>query len=340
MVTPELKRLFEDRNVEVISVEDGTRVFVEEATSAGQENPVVLIGNSMAAPQQPLNGFPKWAVSRKINLEQSPVFHDHKIGGTSVLPAVHAISWMIDSCLQKYNGFSFSSCKDFKVLNGVKFDQTLADQYSLNLQETEGTDGKIAEIEVKVSSNPGKLQRLHYSSLIRLVHEPPEVPLNDLVDLNNTHNLPGSAFYQDGTLFHGPKFQGIQQVLNISEQGLTLECLLPEITASEQGPFATNNFNPFAMDLAFQAMLIWAWRFQKSGSLPLSMDMLEQFRLVPFGSKFYLSMSVNKNSPGAINANLLLHDQTGLLYSRVTGAEVTISQSLNKLFGKNTASIA
>ena len=145
---------------------------------------------------------------------------------------------------------------------------------------------------------------------------------------------------RDGTLFHGPKFQGIQQLLHISEQGLTLECLLPEISVYEQGSFATENFNPFAIDLAFQAMLIWAWSFQKSGSLPLSMDMLEQFRFVPFGSKFYLSMFVNKNSPGAINANLLLHDKTGLLFSRITGAEVTISQSLNKLFGKNTANIA
>jgi hypothetical protein len=128
------------------------------------------------------------------------------------------------------------------------------------------------------------------------------------------YNLPGSAFYQDGTLFHGPKFQGIQQVLNISEQGLTLECLLPEITVPEQGPFATDNFNPFAIDLAFQAMLIWAWRFQKSGSLPLSMDMLEQFRLIPFGSKFYLSMSVNKNSPSSINANLFLHEDRIIIF--------------------------
>ena len=339
MVTPELKRLFEDRNVEVISVQDGTRVFVEETTSAGQETPIVLIGNSMGVPKQPKNDSPKWVVSRKINLDNNPVFHDHKIGGTSVLPAVHAISWMIDACLQKYNGFSFSSCKDFKVLNGVKFDKTLADRYSLNFKETERKDGNVAEIEVQVSSNPGKLQRFHYSSLIRLVHEPPEVPMNDLVDLNNTHNLPGSAFYQDGTLFHGPKFQGIQQVLNISEHGLTLECLLPEITVLEQGAFASDNFNPFAIDLAFQAMLIWAWQFQKSGSLPLSMDMLEQFRLAPFGSKFYLSMSVNKNSPSSVNANLLLHDKNGLLYSRVEGAEVTISPSLNKLFGKKNASI-
>ena len=115
---------------------------------------------------------------------------------------------------------------------------------------------------------------------------------------------------------------------------MTLECILPEISVIEQGPFATDNFNPFAIDLAFQAMLIWAWRFQKSGSLPLSMGMLEQFRLTPFGSKFYLTMTVNKNSPSLINANLHLHDETGLLYYRITGAEVTISQSLNKLFEK------
>ena len=340
MVTPELKRLFEDRNVEVISIEDGTRVFVEEATSGGQKNPIVLIGNSMVAPKQPVNNSQKWVVSRKINLINSPLFLDHKIGGTSVLPAVHAISWMIDACLQKYNGFTFSSCKDFKVMNGVKFDKTLADQYRINLQETEMKEGNVAEIQVQVSSNPGKLKRLHYSSIIKLSHEPLEVPINDFVDLKNTHNLSGSTYYNDGTLFHGPKFQGIQKVLNISEQGLTLECMLPEISVIEQGHFATDNFNPFAIDLAFQAMLIWAWRFQKSGSLPLSMDMVEQFRLIPLGSKFYLTMSVNKNSPSSINANLRLHDDTGLLYYRITGAEVTISQSLNKLFGKKTTSIA
>ncbi len=340
MVTPELKRLFEDRNIEVISIEDGTRVFVEEVTSGGQKNPIVLIGNSMVAPKQPVNNSQKWVVTRKINLINSPVFLDHNIGGTSVLPAVHAISWMIDACLQKYNGFTFSSCKDFKVMNGVKFDKTLADQYSINLQETEMKEGNVAEIQVQVSSNPRKLKRLHYSSIIKLAHEPLEVPINDFVDLKNTHNLPGSTYYNDGTLFHGPKFQGIQKVLNISEQGLTLECMLPEISVIEQGPFATNNFNPFAIDLAFQAMLIWTWRFQKSGSLPLSMEMAEQFHLTPLGSKFYLTMSVNKNSPSSINANLHLHDDTGLLYYRITGAEVTISESLNKLFGKKTTNIA
>ena len=67
-----------------------------------------------------------------------------------------------------------------------------------------------------------------------MVQQVPEAPLHDRIDMSNSHNLPGSTFYQDGTLFHGPKFQGIEQVLNIGEQGLTLECCLPEISIAEQ----------------------------------------------------------------------------------------------------------
>ena len=168
-----------------------------------------------------------------------------------------------------------------------------------------------------------------------MVQQVPETPLHDRIDMSNSHNLPGSTFYQDGTLFHGPKFQGIEQVLNIGEQGLTLECCLPEISVAEQGQFAARDFNPFAADLAFQAMLIWAWRFHQSGSLPLKTDLLEHFRNVEPATRFFLSMSVNKSSASTLNANLFLHDEQGLLYTRMLGSEVTLSKSLNALFGKN-----
>jgi NADP-dependent 3-hydroxy acid dehydrogenase YdfG len=42
MVSPELIELFKERSIEVISVEAGTRVFVEEVTSSGQVNPIVF----------------------------------------------------------------------------------------------------------------------------------------------------------------------------------------------------------------------------------------------------------------------------------------------------------
>ena len=82
-------------------------------------------------------------------------------------------------------------------------------------------------------------------------------------------------------------------------------------------------------------MLIWAWRFHQSGSLPLKTDLLEHFRNVEPATRFFLSMSVNKSSASTLNANLFLHDEQGLLYTRMWGAEVTLSKSLNALFGKN-----
>ena len=340
MVSPELKKLFEERNVEVISVEAGTRVFVEEVTSAGQENPLVLIGNSMVVPNEAETGLRKWEITREINLQENPVFKDHAIGDNPVLPAVHAMSWMVDACEQGLPGFMFSRCSNFKVLNGVKFDKSIADKYTLDLREIECENSNYTEIEVKVSSKSGagnyasKQPRFHYSSQVSLEKQPPKVPLHDRIDLSNTHNLPGSTFYEDGTLFHGPKFQGIEQVLNINEKGLTLECLLTENPVSEEGQFASQDFNPFALDLSFQAMLIWAWRFHQSGSLPLKTETIEHFRKVPFETLFYLSMSVYRNSETALSANLFLHDEAGLLYARMTGAEVTLSKSLNALFGK------
>ena len=254
---------------------------------------------------------------------------------------VRNITDIDDKIIQRAN----ENGENFKVLNGVKFDESLAAEYILELQEIERLNGNFTDVEVKVSSLSGsesgskKLPRFHYSTKVRMVQQVPEAPLHDRIDMSNSHNLPGSTFYQDGTLFHGPKFQGIEQVLNIGEQGLTLECRLPDVSAAEQGQFVTSDFNPFAADLAFQAMLIWAWRFHQSGSLPLKTDLLEHFRNVEPATRFFLSMSVNKSSASTLNANLFLHDEQGLLYTRMWGAEVTLSKSLNTLFGKknNTA---
>jgi hypothetical protein len=109
---------------------------------------------------------------------------------------------------------------------------------------------------------------------------------------------------------------------------------LTENPVSEEGQFASQDFNPFALDLSFQAMLIWVRRFHQSGSLPLKTETIEHFRKVPFETLFYLSMSVYRNSETALSANLFLHDEAGLLYARMAGAEVTLSKSLNALFGK------
>ena len=114
------------------------------------------------------------------------------------------------------------------------------------------------------------------------------------IDLKNIENRSGSSFYEDGTLFHGPKFQGIEKLLSINDKGLLLECRLNEVSVSEQGKLVSKTFNPFAVDLGFQAMLIWANHYFQSGSLPLKIDIFENFREVPFNIKFFVAIFIQK----------------------------------------------
>ena len=340
MVTPELKRFFEERNVEVISVHDGTRIFVEDVTSKRQSNPIFLIGNSMVVPNKLEEKIGELKILSTINLRNNPVFSDHVIGESPVLPLVHAMSWMSDVCEQRFSGFKLSSCKSFKVLNGIKFDKTKTSQYFLELKEIEEEKGIYKEFEVNVSSNYRKgntknnQPRYHYSSIVSLVQQSPKSQFLEKTDMSNTENKPGSSFYEDGTLFHGPKFQGINKLLKINEKGLVLECSLEEISDSEQGQFASHTFNPFAVDLGFQAMLVWSRHYYQSGSLPLKINKFEHFKSVPFKTKFFVNMSINDNSATSLNAEIDIHDEKGLIFCRISGAETTLSKSLNKLFRK------
>ena len=66
----------------------------------------------------------------------------------------------------------------------------------------------------------------------------PEAPIYEAMDLREDHIVTstGKDFYQNGdlSLFHGPAFQEITRVLNISPNKLTAECCWQEITAEEQ----------------------------------------------------------------------------------------------------------
>jgi hypothetical protein len=140
--------------------------------------------------------------------------------------------------------------------------------------------------------------------------------------------------YKDGTLFHGPGFQAVERVINLSPEKLTMQCRVPEIGESEQGQFPARTFNPYAADVQFQCMLIWVRHYCEAGSLPSSAQAGEQYRPIPSGHKFYVSLDVKTTTQASMVADITTHDEAGKIYTRVLGAEVTISKQLNQLFAQ------
>jgi hypothetical protein len=226
------------------------------------------------------------------------------------------------------------SCDNYQVLKGIVFDESHPESklYTLDLEETAKENGTISFKALVSSQNEAGKPRFHYRAEITLLAKLPEAPLYSNFDPAQTDVIDKSDLYQNGTLFHGPHFQGVEQVLNISPTKVTMRCELAALTAAEQGQYQVQSFNPFIADGQFQSMVIWARRFHDAGSLPLHTDRGEQFRPIPFDKTTYVSMEVKESTDSELVADILTHDEHGRLYARVLGAKVTISQQLNHLF--------
>jgi len=340
MVTPELKKFFAQQDMELISVDVGAKMLIDELNSPDQETPQILVMS------RPILGSPKqlspekktFRIQRKLTLAENPFVCDHVIASHPVLPAMCGISWLANTCEQLYPGYKFFSCDNYKVLKGIVFDNTLANYYTLDLKEINKSQGEI-EFEAVVSSeSTRKIPHYHYKTEIKLVQAIPQATTYESFNSTQDPALLSLSPYQNGTLFHKPRFQGVKRILNISPEGLTVQCSLPSLDVKQQGKFPVQAFNPYTADILFQALLMWVRYFDDLGSLPLQFSKLEQFSLIPFNQDFYISLEIDSRSENRVVANAKAHDDQGNIYLKIEQMQVTSSSRLNHLFLENTCS--
>ena len=103
-----------------------------------------------------------------------------------------------------------------------------------------------------------------------------------------------------------------------------------------QGQFPVYTFNPYAVDVHLQSLLVWARHFVGYGGLPLRIRKGLQYRPLRFGETTYASMRVLSHSASALVADVTIYDTDGFVLMDVYGAEITLSQRLNQLFEQNS----
>ncbi|MBD2628450.1 SDR family NAD(P)-dependent oxidoreductase [Trichormus variabilis] len=330
MVTPQLKKAFAERGISIIPLEVGTQMLVNELHPAYQDNTQIVIGSTMIAPAMPLDSqLRSYRIRRRMTLAENPFLYDHTIAGSPVLPATCAKSWMVNGCEEIYPGYTYFSCQDFKVLKGITFNSSLANEHILEIQEVSKSDGNFVEFQTKIlSKTPEGRTHYHFSALIKIVRKMPDAPIYESVDLREDKivTTTGKGFYQNGdlSLFHGPAFQEITKVLNIRPEKLTAECCWQEITAKQQGQFPVKWHNPYIIDLSTQTLWLWLNHFHQEVCLPGQLTYCEQFLTVPPNVPFYVSCEIISKTDTGINANFLIHNREGRIYSRILGAKAVI----------------
>jgi hypothetical protein len=339
MVTPELKRLLTERHIDVIPIEAGTALLADELAADAPRTPQIVVGAPLVAhAPEPDGELHVHHLRRTLTLDANPFLRDHVIGGQAVLPTVCAVAWMVNAAEQLYPGYTFFSADAYKALKGIVFNETLADDYTLELKETVKTHDELVFEGLIRSQTPEGKPRYHYSARITLLRQIPDAPVFTTFALDETEAIPGEHLYTEKTLVHGPSFRGVERVLNIGPHGLTMRCLLPDVSRETQGQFPVQTFNPYLTDVQLQSLLIWAARFKQSPGLPLRIERGEQFRPVQFGAPVYATLTVQSSNDVSLVADVTVHDAQGLVYSRVTGAEITLSPRLNQLFQSNQLS--
>ncbi len=147
MVSSELKKALAERGIEIIPVEIGTQMLVNELHPAHHSTTQVVIGNPITPIPAPLDSkLRSYRIRRQMTLEENPFLYDHMMAGSPVLPATCAVSWMIHACEELYPGYKSFGFKDFKILKGIIFNETLANEYILELQEVSKSDSEFPRI--------------------------------------------------------------------------------------------------------------------------------------------------------------------------------------------------
>jgi NAD(P)-dependent dehydrogenase (short-subunit alcohol dehydrogenase family) len=339
MVNDQLKQAFAERNIEVIPIEVGAQMLLEEMGRDRDRAAQIVIGSPLTPPSEPLDGeLRSYRIYRRLNVEANPFLKDHAIGGNPVLPATCAVSWIIDSCQQFYPGYEFASLQNFRVLKGIVFDGTQGDLFFVDVKEIakDNTNGEI-DFEVRIWSEKekGKL-RFHYQAQLKLNRQLLPRPKHDLNLANPQKIFDGALFYQNKTLFHGLLLEGIKRVVQINRETLILECFLPKIGEQQQGQFLVKTFNPYTADLLLQGILIWLGIFEGKGALPAEIQQIDGFKTFPFDRDIQAELEIISKTDSKLTVNITAFDETGQIYLRLSGVTVTISNRLNQLFANST----
>ncbi|MCP4295794.1 MAG: SDR family NAD(P)-dependent oxidoreductase [Proteobacteria bacterium] len=335
MVNEQLKKMFNERNIEIIPLKEGAGMLGDDLHSSKDKIPQIIVGGSMVVPVI-LNENRSQTVhlSRNLNLEENAFIKDHKINHDAVLPVVSALSWMSDSCLKLYPGYSAVEACNVRVFNGVVLSDSEPKEFNVEIKDVQKSNKTgIIDLEVKISSaNRDGKKRFHYSCNIQLSKSGIEA------GKINPHLLDASTVnedlnpYLDKTLFHTGVFQEIKEIGTFTDESLVLKCKASEVPVNDLGLFQNLCFNSVADDTLLQAMLVWVRKYYQAGSLPLLINKVDFYKPIPSNKDFWVVLEVIKHSSSKMIGNITSCDSDGTAYTRFSGAEVTISKALNNKF--------
>jgi NAD(P)-dependent dehydrogenase (short-subunit alcohol dehydrogenase family) len=263
MVTPALRENFKARGVNLLTLEEGARLLVEECQGGVGEVEVLL---GVAEGVQPLGVKAEGVAGLDVRVcpGRFAFLRSHCVdGATPVLPLVLVLEWFVRAARVLFPDRPVRCCRNLKVLAGVTLPDFESGVWFRIVCRTAGPDA----LEVGLYRG----HRQHYSAVIELggpecSAEAPAPPV-----AGEGGNWPWSAreAYGQGHLFHGPQFQVLHSLSGLSERGGSAELIGTVEARWGPGPWLTN---PAALDGGMQLGLLWTLNHTQRKTLPTRLE--------------------------------------------------------------------
>ena len=253
MVTPALRKHFEDQGVRLVGMEEGANLFTDELLH-GRVKPVEVV----------LGGLPKLPnreLRVRIDEHSHPFLVDHTIQNIPVLPAVEAIELFLRCARAQGNQSGPLICTGLKVLRGVKLDKFTSGGNLLFVRPKSDTLFELTSAD----------GTRHYEATVTAGEAASAITMGHL-----PKNQTGGAPWPDADiygklLFHGPAFQVIQSVEGLSSNGI--EGTLTG-TADRNWHDGNRHSDAAMLDGGLQLARLWGYHSLGKPTLPTSIGSL------------------------------------------------------------------
>lgn len=360
MVTEDTEAKFARKGVTLVSAEAGRRLFKDELTHNGRNNIEIVCGegpweqheaeigqierDSKAVADNVLyplinpayvSTLPKGDKIISLCLDENHAYlQEHCIDNVPVLPAAAALEIMSEAACHLWPGWHVVEARDFRLLKGIVLKEQ---NHHLKVVISQPTYGSGEGFEVHVTIQSGQdnsLLRSHYRSILRFDRKFPD-GFKYKRQPYTEKKLAAAKVYAEW-LFHGPRFQVIEEIEGMSTGGVRalLRTTSPSQWMLNVEPGCNQwMFDPALVDAAAQMALVWDRAYHHESALPTRFCRVTRYsETLP--KRVYMNFErIASEEPHLVRANIYFTDTDNNVVLLIEDMESVSSAELNRLGG-------
>ena len=349
MVTPQLRRLFDQEGVGLIGLEAGAECLVQELReTADPAVEVVVLAAGTRAPMRPEPPVPEPAhaapsparglaptFDRVLDVAEYPVLDSHVLDGRPVLPLALILEWLAHGALHENAGLTFHGCDDLRVLHGVVLDGEPPTLRVLAGKAVKKEGFYITPVELRGIRGDGR-ETLHARAEVVLTADLPPAPTARAAAARPSRPFTPEEIYRR-VLFHGPDMQCLERVEACDAAGVVARVRpAPAPTAWLRRPLRQKWIaDPLVIDGGFQMMILWSFARSGAAGLPCHVARYRQYRRAfpADGARVVLNVTKATDLHAVGDLDFLAGD--GQVVARMDGCESVLDPALERAFRRN-----